>query len=91
MMADAMCRYHRLLGDRVCFLTGTDEHGEKIAQVGGQGGQLAAGATPTRSRRSSGRRAAARITYDDFIRTTEPRHEKVVQQILQELWDRGEI
>ena len=33
MMADAMCRYHRLRGDRVWFLTGTDEHGDKMAQV----------------------------------------------------------
>ena len=38
MMADAMCRYHRLRGDRVWFLTGTDEHGDKIAQVAAKAG-----------------------------------------------------
>ena len=91
MMADAMCRYHRLRGDRVWFLTGTDEHGDKIAQVAAK-----AGVSP----QSFVDRIAALykeewrrlgITNDDFIRTTEPRHEKVVQEILQELWDRGEI
>ena len=91
MMADAMCRYHRLRGDRVWFLTGTDEHGDKIAQVAAK-----AGVSP----QSFVDRIAALykeewrrlgITNDDFIRTTEPRHEKVVQEILQGLWDRGEI
>ena len=91
MMADAMCRYQRLAGDRVWFLTGTDEHGDKIAQVAAKEGI---------SPRAFADRIAALykeewrrlgITNDDFIRTTEPRHEKVVQQILQDLWDRGEI
>jgi len=89
--ADAMCRYRRLRGDRVYFLTGTDEHGERIAQVA-----AAAGMTPqayadqiSRAFRETWQRLG--ITNDDFIRTTEPRHAKVVQAILQKLYDAGEI
>jgi methionyl-tRNA synthetase len=91
IMADAMCRYHRLAGDRVYFLTGTDEHGERIAQVAAKAGTSPqayadeiAGVFQETWRRLG-------ITNDDFIRTTEPRHKKVVQAILQRLFDAGEI
>jgi len=91
IMADAMCRYHRLRGDRVYFLTGTDEHGERIAQVA-----AAAGKSPqayadeiAAAFRETWRRLG--ITNDDFIRTTEPRHKKIVQEVLQRLYDAGEI
>ncbi|HJV55690.1 MAG TPA: methionine--tRNA ligase [Methylomirabilota bacterium] len=91
IMADAMCRYRRLRGDRVYFLTGTDEHGERIAQVA-----AAAGKSPrayadeiAAAYQETWRRLG--ITNDDFIRTTEPRHQKVVQEILQRLYDAGEI
>src|SRR5713101_7734044 len=90
-MADAMCRYRRLAGDRVYFLTGTDEHGERIAQVA-----AAAGKSPQAYAdeiaavfQETWRRLG--ITNDDFIRTTEPRHQKVVQDVLQRLFDAGEI
>ena len=86
-----MARYHRLRGDRVWFLTGTDEHGDKIAQAAAQ-----AGVSP---QEHADRNAAAfreawqrlGISHDDFIRTTEPRHQRVVQQILTTLWEAGEI
>ena len=91
IMADAMCRYRRLRGDRVYFLTGTDEHGDKIAQAAAQAGvspqayadEIAA------AFRATWRRLG--ITNDDFIRTTEARHKQVVQRILQTLHDAGEI
>jgi methionyl-tRNA synthetase len=91
IMADAMARYRRLRGDRVWFLTGTDEHGDKIAQAAAQ-----AGVSPQEhaDRNAAAFREAWRrlgITYDDFIRTTEPRHQAVVQQILTTLWEAGEI
>jgi methionyl-tRNA synthetase len=86
-----MCRYRRLRGDRVYFLTGTDEHGERIAQVA-----AAAGKSPrayadeiAAAYQETWRRLG--ITNDDFIRTTEPRHKKVVQEVLQRLYDAGEI
>ena len=89
--ADAMCRYRRLGGDRVYFLTGTDEHGDKIAQAAAK-----AGVTPqayadeiSAAFRESWRQLG--ITNDDFLRTTEVRHKQVVQAILQKLYDAGEI
>jgi methionyl-tRNA synthetase len=91
IMADAMCRYRRLRGDRAYFLTGTDEHGDKMVQAA-----AAAGVTPQAHAttyatmfRDTWRRLG--ITNDDFIRTTEPRHKVVVQAILQKLFDAGEI
>jgi methionyl-tRNA synthetase len=91
IVADALARWHRLIGDRVWFLTGTDEHGDKIAQAA-----AAAGVTPKvyADRISAAYREAWQrlgITNDDFIRTTEPRHQALVQKILQALWDAGEI
>ena len=91
IVADAIARWHRLAGDRVWFLTGTDEHGDNIAQTAAK-----AGVSPQAyADRISGsfRNAWQRlgISNDDFIRTTEPRHEEVVQRILQALWEAGEI
>ena len=91
IVADTVARYRRLAGDDVWFLTGTDEHGDKIAQAA-----AAAGISP---RAYADRVSAAYrdtwqrlgITNDDFIRTTEERHQTVVRQVLQTLWDRGEI
>ena len=91
IVADAAARWHRLVGDRVWFLTGTDEHGDKIVQAA-----AAAGVAPkeytdriAEAYRDGWRRLG--ITNDDFVRTTEPRHQAVVQKILQALWDAGEI
>jgi methionyl-tRNA synthetase len=91
IVADTMARYRRLVGDDVWLLTGTDEHGDKIAQAA-----AAAGVTPQAltDRNSAAFREMWRelgIRYDDYIRTTEPRHKTVVQAILQRLWDAGEI
>ncbi|MBI4637059.1 MAG: methionine--tRNA ligase [Candidatus Rokubacteria bacterium] len=91
IVADAMARYRRLAGDDVWFLTGTDEHGDNIAQAAAQ-----ASVSPQAyaDRISSAFREAwlgLGITNDDFIRTTEARHKTVVQAILRTLWDRGEI
>ncbi|MBI2160027.1 MAG: methionine--tRNA ligase [Candidatus Rokubacteria bacterium] len=91
IIADAMARYRRLAGDDVWFLTGTDEHGDNIARAA-----ASAGVSPqTYADRISGVFRAAwtglGIRNDDFIRTTEPRHQTVVQAILQKLRDAGEI
>jgi methionyl-tRNA synthetase len=89
--ADALARYHRLRGDDVWFVTGTDEHGQKIARLA-----EAQGLTPKAM--VDGIVAGIRelwqvlhISYDDFIRTTEPRHERVVQQIFARLKEQGDI
>jgi len=91
VLCDVMARYHRLWSDDTYFLTGSDEHGEKIAQAA-----LAAGESPQAftDRLSSAFRdtwARLEISYDDFLRTTEPRHACIVQRILQEIYDRGDV
>ncbi len=91
IVADAMARYHRLAGDRVWLLTGTDEHGDKIAQAAAKSGvspEVYADRISATFRETWQRLG---ITHDDFIRTTEPRHQTIVRQILQTLWDAGEI
>ena len=73
--ADALARWHRLLGDDVLFLTGTDEHGAKIVR-GGRGQRASPRRSGPTARRPGSRRPGAGldISNDDFIRTTEPRH-----------------
>jgi methionyl-tRNA synthetase len=91
IVGDAMARYRRAAGDRVWFLTGTDEHGDKIAQAAAKAGMSPQAYADQISAafRETWRRLG--ITNDDFIRTTEERHQKVVQNVLQALWDAGEI
>ncbi len=88
---DTMARWHRLLGDDTRFLTGTDEHGLKIEQVA-----RAAGLTPQAhadkwSAPFRDMSAALDLTNDDFIRTTEPRHEAVVAEIWRRMEAAGDI
>ncbi len=89
--ADTLARYHRLLGDPVFFLTGTDEHGQKVEKAA-----LDRGLTPKAHADSMtvnfGRLwTKLDITNDAFIRTTDPEHITVVQELLQKLFDKGEI
>lgn len=91
ILADVLARYHRLLGHPTHYLTGTDEHGQKVQQAAGKAGispQEQADRTVVRFQELWGK---LEITHDDFIRTTEARHKDVVQEILQDLFDRGEI
>jgi methionyl-tRNA synthetase len=91
VVGDFLTRFRRLDGADAYYLTGTDEHGEKIFQAA-----RAAGLEPQAfvDRISERFRAAWRllgIGHDDFIRTTQERHRAVVRQILQTVYDRGEI
>jgi methionyl-tRNA synthetase len=89
--ADAVARWHRLLGEDVFFLTGTDEHGLKIqraAEAKGLSPREHADATSERYREVW---ASIDISYDDFIRTTEPRHYRATQQLMQAAYDNGWI
>ena len=91
IVGDFLARWHRLDGHRTYFLTGTDEHGEKVYQAA-----TAAGTDPQSfTDRISGRFRSAwerlDISNDDFIRTTERRHTQVVQQVLQRVYDAGDI
>jgi len=91
IVVDAMARYRRLAGDEVWFLTGTDEHGDKIAQAAAKAGVTPQAMADQNSAAFRETWQALGIRYDDYIRTTEARHTKVVQAILQKLWDAGEI
>ena len=88
---DFICRWRRLQGRRVHFLTGTDEHGLKLARTAEGKGlspkQWADQIVP----RWKEVWAALDITYDDFIRTTEERHERAVRDFWEALHDRGEV
>ena len=91
VLTDAIARYKRMLGYDVFFLTGTDEHGQKIEEYAKQ-----AGVTP----KQYVDKVAGEIreicdslntTYDKFIRTTDDYHEKAVQKIFKKLYDQGDI
>ena len=91
VMTDAIARYKRLQGYDVFFQTGTDEHGQKIEEIA-----AAEGITP----KQHVDRVAGEIreicdllntTYDKFIRTTDPDHERVIQKIFKKLYDQGVI
>lgn len=91
VMADAVARFKRLQGYDVYFLTGTDEHGQKIQKLADEKGvtpqqyvdEVVGGIKKLWS--------AMEISYDDFIRTTEPRHVKRVQQIFMKMYEKGDI
>ena len=72
--ADALARWHRLVGDDVFFLTGTDEHGQKVARAAEDQGLSPSVWTDQLAPRFAEAWAALDIANDDFIRTTEPRH-----------------
>jgi methionyl-tRNA synthetase len=91
IVADVLNRFYKLAGYETFFLTGTDEHGDKVAQAA-----RAAGETPQAyADRISGLFRALwpklNITPNRFIRTTEEAHKKVVQHILQKVYDAGDI
>ncbi len=89
--ADALARWHRLLGDDVWFMTGTDEHGAKIVEAAEAADMTPKAWTDRTSERFVEAWRALDISNDDFIRTTEPRHYKVVQEFLQRIYDNGYI
>ena len=91
VVCDALARFNRLDGKDVFFLTGTDEHGQKIQRAA-----AAAGVTPKQyvdKLVDDLKRLWKRldITYDKFIRTTDEYHEKAIQKIFKKLYDKGDI
>ncbi len=89
--ADALARWHRLRGDEVFFLTGTDEHGQKVARAAEEQGLTPGEWTDQLAPRFAAAWAELDISNDDFIRTTEPRHRQAVQQFLTTINDNGYI
>jgi methionyl-tRNA synthetase len=91
VVADALARFHRQRGADVFFLTGTDEHGQKVEQAAARLGIPPKEHCDLMVRHFQQLWAKLGISNDDFIRTTEPRHVRVVQALLSSLMERGEI
>ncbi|MGJ3244193.1 MAG: methionine--tRNA ligase [Opitutales bacterium] len=91
VLTDVIARYRRLMGDEVRFVTGLDEHGQKVYKA-----SVARGISPQAicdgfAAEFQGLCRRLEIGYDDYIRTTEERHKTVVRQLLQHLYDKGDI
>lgn len=89
--ADAMTRYKRQRGYDAYFLTGTDEHGLKIQQRAAEAGMEPLAFVDGIVAGIKSLWKLLDIEYSDFIRTTEPRHEQVVQRLFQKIYDQGDI
>lgn len=90
-IADSEARFHRLDGDEVFFLTGSDEHGQKIEQKAEAEGVTPLEYTTRIVSMFKQLWKELNISNDDFIRTTEERHKKVVQALFQRAYDKGDI
>ncbi|MGI6486365.1 MAG: methionine--tRNA ligase [Tepidanaerobacteraceae bacterium] len=89
--ADAMARFKRMTGHDVFFLTGTDEHGQKIERISTERGKTPKAYVDEIVDWIKELWKVLDISYDGFIRTTDEYHEKAVQNIFQKLYDQGDI
>ncbi len=91
VLTDAIARYHRLKGDDTYFLTGTDEHGQKIEDCAKAAGISPQAYVDNIAGQIRGIWDMMNTSYDQFIRTTDPQHERVVQKIFKKLHEQGDI
>lgn len=91
VIGDVLARFHKLLGQEVFFLTGTDEHGDKIMETAKGLGITPKDLADENSSRFRDLWPQVQVENNRFIRTTEPDHIKTVQRILQEVYDKGDI
>jgi methionyl-tRNA synthetase len=91
VLTDVIARFRRLMGDSVYFLTGTDEHGQKVQQTARARGVPPRQFADEVSAEFRAMLPRLLISNDDFIRTTEERHKRVVRELLQRLFDKGDI
>jgi methionyl-tRNA synthetase len=89
--ADTLARYHRLAGDDVYFLTGTDEHGQNIERAAKKEGVAPIELANRVVSRYFELRDKLGFSNDDFIRTTQERHHKGVQELIRRLQDAGDL
>ena len=89
--ADTLARYHRLQGDAVFVLTGTDEHGQKVEKAAQERGLTPKAHADLMTVNFQSLWKKLEISNDAFIRTTDEQHKFVVQELLQKLFDKGEI
>ncbi len=91
VLADVMARYHRLKGEEVFFLTGVDQHGQKVQQSAEKQGIAPENFVAQTTEKFTKPWAKLGIKYDGWAATVEPQHKTCVQQILQRLWDEKQI
>ena len=91
ILVDIYTRFQHLRGDDAYFLTGTDEHGEKIQKAAEAHGMAPQAYTDLMAAKFKAAWDDLGIRYDEFIRTTEERHKRVVCEILQRVYDHGDI
>ena len=88
---DVIARWHRKIGDDVFFSTGTDEHGQKIQKYALKSGEKVEEFVERMSKKFIYLWAKLNISYDYFIRTTQIRHEEIVQAIFKKVYEKGDI
>ena len=91
VLADILTRFHKILGYQTFFLTGTDEHGQKVQRAAEKRGVTPQEHVDEYYHRFEDLWKKMGICNDFFIRTTMPEHKAFVQECLQKLWDKGEI
>ena len=91
IVADIINRYKKLFGFQTYFLTGTDEHGQKIVEAANKGNKSPKEFADEISNEFKGMWQKLGIEYSQFIRTTDNSHKRIVQNILQKVYDKGEI
>ena len=91
VLADVIARYHRLKGESVFFLTGADQHGQKVQQSAAKAGVAPSEFVKGITQRFVDLWKKLEVEYDEYAETVSPRHKKVVQGMLQRLFDEGQI
>jgi len=91
VLADVIARYHRLKGEKVFFLTGVDQHGQKVQQSAAKAGIPPAEFVQDITQKFIDLWKKLDVKYDEWAETISERHKKVVQGILQRLSDEGQI
>ncbi len=90
-LADSLKRFHSMLGAETFFLTGTDEHGDKIVKAAKAANKETQPFTDEISALFSDLWAKLDLKYDQFVRTSSPEHKKIVHELLQKVYDSGDI
>src|SRR5689334_20866889 len=91
VLADVIARYHRLRGEKVFFLTGADQHGQKVQQSAAKVGVSPSEFVKELTQKFKDLYQKLEVKYDDWAETIAPRHKRVVQGMLQRLFDEGQI
>lgn len=90
-IADSLARWHKFTGKKVCFLTGSDDHGQKIQRIAKEKGMTPQAYVDEIVATFKELWSRLNIEYDVFLRTSSPNHQKAVQEVFQRIYDKGDI